>query len=151
MSGPGPGQALFHFVRHWSRRWNAGAERGRDVMVAEAVHALDGRPEITVNEVAAELGLDQSGASRLVAQAAGRGYLAVTASAADGRRRTVELTGNGRELLRDAHAWQEAVFARLTGDWTPEERADFHRAMLRLMSRSPELTAGLAGEKVTRA
>ncbi|WP_157244908.1 MarR family winged helix-turn-helix transcriptional regulator [Nonomuraea typhae] len=112
------------------------------------VHALRERGEVTVNEIAGELGLDQSGASRMVAQAAERGYLAVTASAADGRRRTVVLTEEGRELLAHAHAWQEEVFDRLTGDWAPGERERFHRAMLRLMRRSPELTSG---EKVNPA
>ena len=57
----GVGQALFGFVRHWSRRWNGSqdaerAERGRDVWIAEAVHALSGRDEVTVNHVAAEPG-----------------------------------------------------------------------------------------------
>lgn len=141
----GAGQALFGFVRHWSRRWNGPgqeerAERGRDVLVAEAVHALRDRDRVTVNDVAAELAIDQSGASRMIAQAAGRGYLTVAPSAADGRRRSVTLSPAGLELLRAAHAWQEAVFAELTDDWTPAERADFHRAMTRLLTRSSHLT-----------
>ncbi|RMI33809.1 MarR family transcriptional regulator [Streptomyces triticirhizae] len=140
-AAPGPGQTLFAFVRHWSRRWHgpAGAElaeRGREVLVVEAVHALSGRPPVTVNDVAAELAVDQSGASRLIAHAAERGSLAVTPAPADGRRRSVALTPDGEELLRAAHVWQEEVFAALTEGWTRAERTAFHRGMTRLLAGS---------------
>lgn len=142
--GEGAGQALFSFVRHWSRRWrgpdhSSRAERGRDVLAVETVHALEPRGGVTVNDVAAELGLDQSNASRLLAHASQEGYLAIEASADDRRRRAVVLTSRGRELLDAAHEWQEAVFATLTEDWTATERADFSRGMSRLISRSATL------------
>ncbi len=136
----GPGQVLFRFVRHWSRRgtWAATADRGRDVWVTEAVHAVSGQGDVTINDVAAELGIDQSGASRMITHAAARGYLVVAPSPADARRRSVAITPAGRELLAHAHAWQEQAFARLTADWTARERAEFHRAMTRLIERSPD-------------
>jgi DNA-binding MarR family transcriptional regulator len=138
----GAGQALFQFVRHWSRRCSdpAAAERGRDVLATEAVHALRDRPEVTVNDVAAELGVDQSGASRMVAHAVELGYLATRPSPADARRRLISLTASGAALLDAAHDWQESVFADLTDDWTPAERAGFHHAMIRLVDRSTRLT-----------
>lgn len=138
----GPGQALFQFVRHWSRRDLAGdttdAEHGRDAWVTEAVHALhaSGVGDVTVNDVAAELGIDQSGASRMLTHAASAGYLRITPSTADARRRTVAITPAGRELLKSAHAWQEQVFTQLTADWTPGERTEFHRGMVRLIAGS---------------
>jgi DNA-binding MarR family transcriptional regulator len=143
---PGPGQVLFEFVRHWSRRWNgpAAAERGRDVLVTEAVHALRDRAEVTVNDVAAELGLDQSGASRMIAHAVERGYLTAH-PAADARRRTIGVTPDGAALLDAAHRWQEATFTALTDDWTAAERAGFRRAMLRMLARSRQLTDPGAG------
>jgi DNA-binding MarR family transcriptional regulator len=137
----GTGQALFQFVRHWSRRWNGPADpdRGRDVLVTEAVHALRERAEVTVNDVATELGVDQSGASRMVTRAVREGYLTVQSSTVDARRRSVAVTPRGRALLRAAHRWQESIFATLTDDWTDQERAEFHRAMRRLIARSREL------------
>jgi len=144
-AGTGAGQALFHFVRYWSRRWNAHdrmAERGKEVLVAEAVHALRDRPEVTINDVASELAIDQSGASRMVAHAVEQGYLTVHPASTDARRRAISLTDKGLALLDSAHSWQESVFAALTSDWTAAERADFHRAMLRLIHRSSALTAG---------
>ena len=68
MTDLGPGQVLFHFVRHWSRRSvtaDTGGEQGRLVLVCEAVHALRLRATpATVNAIAQEVGAGQSGASR---------------------------------------------------------------------------------------
>jgi DNA-binding MarR family transcriptional regulator len=128
------GRTLFEFVRFWSRR--GGSSRGRDVLVTETVHALRDRREVTVNDVAAELGLDQSGASRMVTRAVDEGYLAAHPSGVDARRRTITVTSAGTRLLADAHRWQDKVFADLTSDWTAEERSSFEYALLRLLNRS---------------
>ncbi|MER5648384.1 MarR family winged helix-turn-helix transcriptional regulator [Streptosporangium sp. NPDC002524] len=144
MSGSGPGQVLFAFVRHWSRRSSDGdhevAEQGRLVLVAEAVHSLTQRGiTATVNAVAHEIGIDQSGASRLVKSAAEAGYLAMRASETDGRRRAATVTPSGHTLLEQAHNWQEQVFDRLTEGWSEQRRRDFQRAMTDLIDRSHEV------------
>jgi DNA-binding MarR family transcriptional regulator len=141
MSAQGPGQLLFSFVRHWSRRGAAGdaviAEQGRLVQVTEAVNALVDRDEpATVNAVAHELGIDQSGASRLVKSAADAGYLMMAKGASDGRRREVSITAAGQAALEHAHGWQEQVFDDLTAGWTRQRRDDFQRAMADLIARS---------------
>ncbi len=141
MTESGTGQLLFGFVRHWSRRAAEGdaatAEQGRLVQVVEAVHALTGRGEpATVNAVAAEIGIDQSGASRLVRDAARAGHLDITISSTDGRRRQLTLTDAGQTLLMQAHAWQEQVFGQLTQGWSQRRRDEFHRAMADLIARS---------------
>lgn len=144
MSEPGAGQALFSFVRHWSRRWNGTADgeraaRGRDVLAVEAVNALSHRGDPTVNNVAAELGLDQSNASRLLTHAAEAGYLVLRRSGVDRRQRTVILTEPGHQLLTAAHTWQDSVFEALTAEWTDDDRAAFEQAMHRLVEKSPDL------------
>lgn len=145
MSGDGTGQVLFQFVRHWARRPVAADEdgdQGRLVLVCEAVHALDQRgAPATVNAIAYEIGIDQSGASRLVKSAAAAGYLAMAASPADGRRREVSLTPAGRSMLDRAHRWQEDVFAQLTTGWSDSRRRDFRQAMVDLMDRSHTMDA----------
>ncbi|PRX98429.1 MarR family winged helix-turn-helix transcriptional regulator [Allonocardiopsis opalescens] len=136
--GEGPGQTLFHVVRYWARRWNAfdgSTDTGRDVQVTEAVAACRHSGGATVNEVADELGIDQSGASRLIARAVDRGYLRKAVSADDARRRAVLVTDKGTELLRDAHTWQEAVFTDLTAGWPPEDVRTLHRMLARLLAR----------------
>ncbi|MBO0805038.1 MAG: winged helix-turn-helix transcriptional regulator [Nocardiopsaceae bacterium] len=141
MRSPGPGQVMFEFVRHWSRRSLATdhmvAEQGRLVLVTEAVHSLAQRGiPATVNAVAREIGIDQSGASRLVKSAAEAGYLALRASEADGRRRQATVSSSGRAMLKQAHDWQERVFGQLTDGWSERRRRDFQRAMTDLMDRS---------------
>jgi DNA-binding MarR family transcriptional regulator len=131
----GPGQTLFAFVRHWSRRTNPG-DTGRDVLVTEAVRTLSARGGATINAVAYEIGIDQSGASRLVRAAVTAGYLAMTRAAADARRREVTVTPAGEALLADAHRWQEQVFDELTASWPAHRRAEFHQAMRSLLETS---------------
>ncbi|GAA1224120.1 MarR family winged helix-turn-helix transcriptional regulator [Prauserella halophila] len=137
---PGPGQVLFHFVRHWSRRSVAGetgGEQGRLVLVCDAVDALGRRGvSATINAIAHEVGIDQSGASRLVTNATVVGHLDMAVAAVDGRRREARLTPSGRAMLEQAHHWQEEVFARLTAGWSDRRRRDFRQAMTDLMERS---------------
>ena len=141
MSTLGPGQLLFSFVRHWSRRAVTGdarvAEQGRLVLVTEAVNSLVARDEpATIKAVAHELGIDQSGASRLVSSAVDAGLVTMTAGRADGRRREAAVTRAGRLALRQAHAWQEKIFAELTAGWSRQRRDDFQSAMADLIARS---------------
>jgi DNA-binding MarR family transcriptional regulator len=134
-----PGQVLFGFVRHWSRRSGdpAVAEQGRLALVSETVHALTERGTVaTVNAIAHEIGIDQSGASRLVKNATEAGYLIMAVSAADGRQRHATLTSAGRSMLARAHRWQDEVFEQLTADWSEQRRRDFQQAMTDLMARS---------------
>jgi DNA-binding MarR family transcriptional regulator len=133
----GPGQVLFEFVRHWSRRTAPDvAEQGRLVLVIESVYAVSGRRAATVNAVAHEIGIDQSGASRLVKEAAAAGYLQLRAADGDARRRQVSVTDAGLALLDQAHAWQEELFAHLTTGWSERRRTQFRRDMLSLLERS---------------
>jgi DNA-binding MarR family transcriptional regulator len=134
------GQVLFAFVRHWARRDPAVAEQGRLVLVTEAVNALTERQiPATVNAVAHEIGIDQSGASRLVKDATAAGWLSMRASATDGRRREASLTATGRDMLTHAHRWQEHVFDQLTAGWSERRRRDFAAAMTDLVDRSRAL------------
>lgn len=145
MTGQGAGQTLFGFVRHWSRRsatGGSGAEQGRLVLVAEAVHALDERRvSATVNAIAHEIGIDQSGASRLTKSAAAAGYVTLSVVSTDSRRREATLTPAGRSMLEQAHRWQEEIFEQLTAGWSDKRRRDFQQAMIELMDRSYALDA----------
>ncbi|MGW4034562.1 MarR family winged helix-turn-helix transcriptional regulator [Streptomyces sp. NPDC004838] len=145
MTDQGPGQVLFHFVRHWARRSvtaDAGGEQGRLVLVCEATHALSQRgAPATVNAIADEIGIDQSGASRLIKSATEASYLAMAASPADGRRREASLTPAGRAMLGQAHRWQEDIFVQLTTGWSDKKRHEFQQAMTDLVDRSHAMDA----------
>lgn len=106
------------------------------VLVTEAAYAVSRRGPATINAVAHEIGIDQSGASRLVKDAAAAGYLELRSADGDARRRQVGVTDAGVELIEQAHAWQEEVFARLTEGWSERRRTEFHKAMVSLVERS---------------
>lgn len=140
-----PGRALFQVVRYWSRRWTGAGQavdvdvdRGRDVMVTEAVAALQGGTGATVNQVAAELGIDQSGASRMLSQAAERGYVRKTALGPDARQRLLLVTEKGAGMLDSAHRWQESVFDELTADWAADDVRCFHGYLRRFLRAQDE-------------
>ncbi|MDN6281549.1 MarR family transcriptional regulator [Corynebacterium variabile] len=141
MSKTGSGELLFSFARHWSRRSAIDdavtAEQGRLLLTLEAVASLIDRGQsATVTAVASEIGIDQSGASRLVKSAVDAGYVAMTTSQTDRRRREVTVMPSGDAVLREAHAWQEQVFGELTVGWSRLRREEFHAAMTDLVRRS---------------
>jgi MarR family transcriptional regulator, organic hydroperoxide resistance regulator len=133
------GQALFAFVRFWSRRWtgahlSAETQRGRDVMVVEAVHALSTQSRPTsINDLARELGIDQSGVSRMVTRAEQQGFVVRRAPGRIGAASVIANTATGEELLRQAHAWQDKVLRTLTADWPAEDVETLMRLMERLV------------------
>ena len=125
----GAGPALFRLVRFWSRRWATGAigqdpteqARVQDVLVLDALDAVSARGEISVSDVAKELGIDHSGASRMIAEAAAHGYVAREPSPDDARRVSLSMTERGAALQTAAHAWQEEIFERLVSGWPVDD------------------------------
>lgn len=107
-------------------------------MVTEVVAALQGTDGATVNQVADELGIDQSGASRFVGQAVERGYLRKFASPADARQRLLLVTRQGAKMLDSAHHWQESVFVDLTADWPTDDVQRFHGYLQRILAAQDE-------------
>lgn len=139
------GPALFRLVRFWSRRWinqaltDTAAAPDHDlrqvqhIQVVEAVTAgLRISDEATVSTVADQLGLDHSGASRMVRDAVAAGYLTRVDSAHDRRRVVLKLTGNGRDLLAGSRDWQRRCFDQLTASWHERDRRQFAAYLQRL-------------------
>jgi len=88
----------------------------------QAVHALVAQKRSTsINDVARELGVDQSGASRMVAGAQQRGFVVRRAPSRIGATSALTITAAGRQLLRQAHAWQDEVLRTLTAEWPDED------------------------------
>ncbi len=137
----GAGTALFQLVRFWSRRGPLRAAeeisgedlRVHDIVVLDAVDtAAQHTPEVSVTDVAHQLGLDHSGASRFVAATVERGYLARRPSTVDSRRAALTVTDAGQDLLTASHAWQDDIYARLTATWEPDDAARFSGYLRRL-------------------
>ncbi|WP_258079834.1 MarR family winged helix-turn-helix transcriptional regulator [Nocardia cyriacigeorgica] len=143
------GPALFRLVRFWSRRWSNQAltrrvwepkgdlRRVQHIQVVEAVAAaLEGNAEAAVTDVAEQLGLDHSGASRMVRDAVAAGYLARVDSIRDRRRSVVRLTVSGHELLTASHDWQRRCYDQLTATWNEHDRRRFAGYLQRLANET---------------
>ena len=127
------GPALFRLVRFWSRRWARGVAVGvgeeaslpQHVVTLEAVNACTGQDGATVGEVARQLGLDHSGASRMVAAVEAAGFAERSRSGSDGRRSVVRVTETGMQLLETSREWQQRMFDELTSGWSKRDRRQF--------------------------
>lgn len=135
------GPALFRLVRFWSRRWiNRASEdvtgemrHVQHILVVEAVATVEtGAEDATVATVAHQLGLDHSGASRMVRDATAAGYLSRAASQQDRRRASLKLTGQGQTLLDGSRRWQRNAFDQLTADWSEHDRDQLAAYLKRL-------------------
>ncbi|MFC6086214.1 MarR family winged helix-turn-helix transcriptional regulator [Sphaerisporangium aureirubrum] len=135
------GPALFRLVRFWSRRWINTASQEltgeprhvQHILAVEAVHtAAKHSTEITVGTVAHHLGLDHSGASRIIRDAVEAGYLTRLPSPQDRRRASLHLTDPGHSLLHASHQWQNQTFTALTATWPPQDRHQFATYLNRL-------------------
>jgi DNA-binding MarR family transcriptional regulator len=140
----GGGPALFRLVRFWSRRWAAGAARDGagdaghvgHVLILEAIDAAAAKGSAAIGDVAVELGLDRSNASRMLADAVAAGLVTKTVSPGDARRTELGMTDDGRSLLAAARAWQEDVFAQLVAGWPAADARRFATYLKRLAAQS---------------
>jgi DNA-binding MarR family transcriptional regulator len=157
------GPALFQIIRFWSRRWAAGAARDGagdaqhvgHVLILEAIAAAVrsgpagssdessaslSRPA-AIGDVAAELGLDRSNASRMLAAAVEAGLVTKATSTADARRTELRMTKAGRSLLEAARSWQEDAFRQMTASWPAADARRFATYLHRLAAQSFTPTA----------
>jgi DNA-binding MarR family transcriptional regulator len=152
------GPALFQIIRFWSRRWAAGAARDGagdaqhvgHVLILEAIaaavrssqaaHADESGASLSgpaaIGDVAAELGLDRSNASRMLAAAVSAGLVTKATSAADARRTELRMTEAGQSLLAAARAWQEEAFLQMTASWPAADARRFATYLHRLAAQS---------------
>lgn len=136
---------LFDLIRYFSRRsTEIGAlpRRGRLIHTLEAVATVGSVHGATVNDVADELGVDQSGASRLIARAEHLGYLRRSPDRITRRTAGVVPTESGERLLDDAREWQHTAFGELTASWARDDALQLERLLHRL-SRALPLHAGI--------
>jgi DNA-binding MarR family transcriptional regulator len=136
------GPALFRLVRHWARQWAPdvverfadGAPPAWTVPNLLVIQAVDGAAadEVTVADVAHQLGIDRSVASRMVAEAGRDGFVARSTSARDARRAVLTLTDAAKEFLAASQAHQRQAFEALVGHWDREDRERFAAYLGRL-------------------
>ena len=144
-AGTDGGPALFRLVRFWSRRWARGVASGvggdtsdssavGHVLTVDAVAACTATGA-TIGDVARLLGLDRSGASRMLAAAEEGGYVERRRAESDARLVRIRLTAAGDALIAAAERWQRAAFADLTAEWADEDRTRFAEYLQRLAAQ----------------
>jgi DNA-binding MarR family transcriptional regulator len=141
------GPALFRLVRFWSRRWAVEAGRAPtgdvadvgNILVLEAIDAALAHGSAAIADVAMELGLDRSNASRMLATAVSAGLVSKTIAASDARRTELHLTAEGRSKLTAARAWQGNAFLQMTAGWPSRDARRFAAYLQRLAAQ--ELSA----------
>ena len=87
---------------------------------------------LTVNELAGQLYLDKSTASRVANGLDDKGYLARERDPADGRVVRLAVTASGRALCRRIEDDLAEEYAQLLGDFDPEIRVAITRIVARL-------------------
>lgn len=95
------------------------AELGGQGFTALAVVAVQG--PLRVSDVAQDLGVDLSVASRQLAALAADGYVERRPDANDRRAQLVEITPAGRRALTDAHRRMVAAFDEVLSGWSAAE------------------------------
>jgi DNA-binding MarR family transcriptional regulator len=140
-SSPG-GPALFRLVRHWARQWApdvverfaADAPPAWTVPNLFVIQAIDGTAaeEVTVADVAHQLGIDRSVASRMVGEAVRDGFVTRSTSTRDARRAVLTLTDAAKEFLEVSRAHQRQAFETLVGHWAKEDQERFAAYLNRL-------------------
>jgi DNA-binding MarR family transcriptional regulator len=108
----------------------------RDLLLA-IVEESDGL--LSVNAVAAALGMERTAVSRLAASCVTEGLVERVASQSDGRSITLRLTPHGREVLASSRHQQRRAFEYITRDWDDDERLQFARLLHKYVAAtSPE-------------
>lgn len=83
----------------------------------------------SVREIADQLDVAHSTASRLVTRAESAGMVARAISTTDRRETVIETTAVGHDFRRRANAYRLDRLAAVTTGWSPEERTTFARLL----------------------
>ena len=143
-------RALFHLGRTFSKLpmrqllavQTTQAIELSQILVVQAVQtATAGGRAATVGDVAEQLAIDPSTASRLVTQTIRAGYLTRMAAQHDGRAVQLTLTPIGEALADHAHHYQRAVFDQITSTWSTEERHTFAHLFVKFADAVTEALA----------
>lgn len=121
-------RGLMRLRRLWlqqGRRRRLIDEIGRPIAmsVLRTIFAIDAlnTDNTSVSDVAAELEVDASTASRLVESAVADGYAVRNPSSVDRRKSVLKLTNAGRDVLFKARASREKLLSEVTAEWTADE------------------------------
>lgn len=153
--------ALMHMRRYMSRPPNAtlpqlpGLPKVVDfaqVCACEAIHSLsETAGPVTVKDVACELTLDHSTASRLLTHMTGNGLAARSRDPKDRRRTTVNLTTDGERVAVAAEHFRNQFLSEILSSWTDAELDQFASLLDRFAGAVGDQLAELINGRVPAA
>lgn len=128
-------QSVTDLRRRQRRSTLAGQRSTAEVHAAEVadVVAADTDTIPTVGDIARELTLDPSHASRRVSSAIGAGLLERVSLQHDGRLSGLRLTADGRRVVAEVQQRRRRLVERATGTWTLAERTQLARLLRRFV------------------
>lgn len=104
--------------------------------VLRTIERLRARGEMpTVKDVAADHGIEQSTASRVVNAVVTSGFVTKSTCGDDQRKTRLDLTAAGRDVLDQATAKRQELLAQITADWPTDD-------ITRLIALLGQLTEG---------
>lgn len=108
--------------------------RYSDLSVAEihTIEAIGEGGEHTMGEIAARLGVTQATLNASVGRLCAKGYARRRRTDEDRRLVLVSLTRAGRVVYRLHERFHDKLIARMTEDFSPEERATLEKALCRI-------------------
>ncbi|NYJ74341.1 MarR family winged helix-turn-helix transcriptional regulator [Allobranchiibius huperziae] len=126
---------LRFFARRLRREWSTNVP---EITFAEAtlMSAVTARPHPTAVDVAADLQIDKSTASRQIAVLEQRGLIEREAAPGERRAQWLRLTPEGRHILQQSDTVRIEAIRDRVSDWTDAEVTQFADLLRRFNARS---------------
>lgn len=126
-------------VTRLSRRLRAQASGGLSVTQQAALAALDRHEGMTPRDLAEHERVQPPSMTRVIAALEGQGLISRSPHPTDGRQVVLNVTPEGRELLKELRRRREAWLSQRLRELTPQERAILRKAapILDKLSKSP--------------
>ncbi len=137
--------ALMHLFRSSLRQSLAESPDGIGPMEARVLGFFARNPRSTQSDLVEHSGRDKAQIARLVKPLVERGLLVSTPDANDRRATRLDLTASGRATQRRLQQHQQRLAARLTADFSAEERAQV-KCLLERMRNNIETALPPAAE-----
>jgi DNA-binding MarR family transcriptional regulator len=123
---------LAHQRPDWRRRLLIGSAHRLGLSDLRVLRSVERRSGASIGDVAEDLGIEHSSASRAVTQVVAAGFLIKSSSPEDKRRTILELTDTGRQALRNTTARRREMVADAVIDWMPSDIARLNELLRRL-------------------
>jgi DNA-binding MarR family transcriptional regulator len=112
---------LAHQRPSWRRHLLEGSTHRLGLADLRVLRAVERVTDPSIRDVADQLGIEHSSASRAVASVVERGFLTRSSAAGDQRRTVLELTTTGRRALEEMTSRRRALVAETVVDWVPAD------------------------------